>query len=270
MCLFWIWFLKILVGWFLLERIRAVLTAAVLEQASCCPPPASYWSFTLKKGVVKIIVEDSQNLGSSTSVFASRPSCGIRYCLIPSEAPGSVAALANKNTSSTNGNMAVRYATFKKMTVIISYQLIPAELCFQWDDLAHGSDTFPDTEEAEEPAEQKTQSQLWSDAAQLLHTSRHSQEPPSEETEYFILFPSWFHWFLNQNVILDCFIYTKAAFTHSQNWVAADVGSNILVSFAVWLAASKSQTSRQLSEIKFHCKFIFPNVDSIIKKPSSL
>lgn len=63
--------------------------------------------------------QNSQNLGSITSKFASRPSCGIRYCLIPSEAPGSVAALVNKNTSSTNGNMAVRYATFKKTTVII-------------------------------------------------------------------------------------------------------------------------------------------------------
>lgn len=139
--------------------------------------------YTGKKEVVKIIVEDSQNLGSSTPKFASWPSCGIRYCLIPSEAPGSVAALANKNTSSTNGNMAVRCATFKKTTVVISYQLNPDEPCFPWDDLAHGADTLPDTEEAEEPAEQETQSQLWSDAAQLLHTSRLSQEPPSEETE---------------------------------------------------------------------------------------
>lgn len=206
MCLFWIWFSKILVGWVLLERIRAVLTAAPLEQASRWPPPASYWLLLVEVG--KIIVEDSQNLGSSTSKFASRPSCGIRYCLIPSEAPGSVAALANKNTSSTNGNMAVRYATFKKMTVITSYQLIPAEPCCPWDHLAHGSDTFPDTEEAEEPAEQKTQSQVGPDAAQLLHASRPPQEPPSEETDDFILFPSRFHGFLNRNVMLDCSIYS--------------------------------------------------------------
>lgn len=48
-------------------------------------------------------------------------------------------------------------------------------------DLSRGSDTFPDTEVAEHPAGQKTQSQLPPHTAQLLNASRHGQHPPSEE-----------------------------------------------------------------------------------------
>ncbi len=47
-------------------------------------------------------------------------------------------------------------------------------------DLSRRSDTFPDTEVAEHPADQKTQSQLPSHTAQLLNASRHGQHPPSE------------------------------------------------------------------------------------------
>lgn len=47
-------------------------------------------------------------------------------------------------------------------------------------DLSRRFDTFPDAEVAEDPAGQKTQSQLPPHAAQILDAGRHTQHPPPE------------------------------------------------------------------------------------------
>lgn len=47
--------------------------------------------------------------------------------------------------------------------------------------LSGGSDTFPDTEEAEDPACQEAQSQLPTHAAQLLDPPRHVQHSSSDK-----------------------------------------------------------------------------------------
>lgn len=56
-------------------------------------------------------------------------------------------------------------------------------LCFSdiFINLSRGSDTFPDTEVAEDPTGQKTQSQLPTHAAHLLYSPRQAQHSSSEQ-----------------------------------------------------------------------------------------
>lgn len=103
---------------------------------------------------------------------------------MPSEAPVKVNPLTSRISSITYGNVTVKYATFQKTLLIQKANVLVSGHASQpWNICTYFSrrlDAFPDAEEAEDPAGQKTQGQLPSYSAQLLNACRHAQHPPPE------------------------------------------------------------------------------------------
>lgn len=104
---------------------------------------------------------------------------------MPSEAPGKVNPLTSRISSITYGNVAVKYATFQKRLEIQKANVLDTAVSGAasqpWNIRTYFPrrlDAFPDAEEAEDPAGQKTQGQLPSYSAQLLNACRHAQHPP--------------------------------------------------------------------------------------------
>lgn len=81
------------------------------------------------------------------------------------------------------------------------------------------SDTFPDTEVAEDPAGQKTHGQLPAHTAHLLDASGHAQRPLPEKTGELGNEPS-----------------KALVHLYSQNSVATEVAFGVALSFVVTLA----------------------------------